>query len=311
MLEHVGIFLLLMAGFALLFTRVRWLEWFYKIMQQTKSGMDEAARRRLLEDRRRLLSLQQNHTMWYRLEQELNYSGWKRRFPILTAEVWILGNLVIVSVLMAVLAVWGGVYAAGIGVAAWGILEYLLLRMCKAAESRSVNENLLKLLNFLGNYSITSGEVTGIFEQVSKYLEEPLKSALNECSYEAQITGDAGMALLVMAERIEHPKLKELAYNLEVSIRYCTDFTALVDGSRRSVREYLRTREERKGILREAVINMLLLFVLSLFALLTVDRLIATSIWGILFGTVPGYLALGTILVIFLLLFRQLLQINQ
>lgn len=311
MLKYWVIFLLLFVGFALLFTRVRWLELFSYILQQTKSGMNEAAGKRLLADRKRLLTLRQENTIWCRLEQELNYSGWKRRFPFLTVELWLLGNLMMLSIcfLVTVLVtnVWKGVACVVIFILA----EYLLLRLCKARESYFVNENLLKLLNFLGNYSITAGEVTGIFNQVSKYVDEPIRSALNECSYEAQTTGDAGMALLVMADKVEHPKFKELAYNLEVSIRYCADFTALVEGSRRSVREYLRMREERKGILREALINMLLLLLMSLFALLTVDKLIDTPIWVILFNTIPGYLALGISAFIFLLFFRQVLKINQ
>ena len=189
--------------------------------------------------------------------------------------------------------------------------EYLLLCVSKAREARRVNENLIRLLNFLGNYSITAGEVTGIFNQISKYVDEPVKSALNECCYEARTTGDAGMALLVMAEKIEHPKFKELALNLEISIRYCADFTALVEGSRRSVRQYLRLGEERKEILKEAAANMLLLLGMSLFAFMTEDRLIEESVWTILFHTIPGYVALGGTAVILLLFIRQILRLNQ
>lgn len=54
---------------------------------------------------------------------------------------------------------------------------------------------------FLGNYSLTAGEITSVLGQVSKYMEEPLRSAMEECAYEAQITGDHSTALLTMAER--------------------------------------------------------------------------------------------------------------
>lgn len=308
---YIVVFLLLFIGLSLLFCRIRWLEVFSTIMRQTKDGMDETARKRLLENRKKLLALQQEHGLWYRLEQELNYSGWKRRMPLLTAEIWLMTNVIIMAGVFVVLFTFGDWFIASLGLLFLLAVEYLLLRISKAREAHSVNENLIKLLNFLGNYSITAGEVTGIFNQISKYVEEPIKSALNECCYEAQTTGDSGMALLVMAEKIEHPKFKELAYNLEVSIRYCTDFKALVDGSRRSVREYLRMGEERKGVLREALINMLMLLAMSLFAMITVDQLIEASIWDVLFGTLPGQIAVVGVLVIFMLLFRQLLRLNQ
>ena len=81
-------------------------------------------------------------------------------------------------------------------------------------EYRSVNDNILKCLNFLGNYSLTAGEITGVLGQVSKYMEEPLKGVMEECAYEAQMTGNSSTALLAMAEKVEHPKFKELALSL-------------------------------------------------------------------------------------------------
>ena len=83
------------------------------------------------------------------------------------------------------------------------------------------------------------------------------------------------------------------------------DLTTLVDSSRRSVREYLRTEEERKGMLREAAVNMGLLAAMSIFALLTVDRLIDESVWKILFETLPGHLAVGSYVGIFFLFLRK------
>ena len=128
---------------------------------------------------------------------------------------------------------------------------------------------------------------------------------MEECAYEAQMTGDHSTALLTMAEKVEHPKFKELARNLEISIRYMADLKMLVDSSRRSVREYLRTEEERKGMLREAAINMGLLVAMSAFALLTVDRLIDVSVWEILMHTLPGHLAFGICALILWLFLRK------
>ena len=57
-------------------------------------------------------------------------------------------------------------------------MEYLFLSTLRAEELRVTNENLLKCLNFLGNYSLTAGEITMVLGQVSRYVEEPLKGAL-------------------------------------------------------------------------------------------------------------------------------------
>lgn len=294
-------------GFLLLFGRIRWVETAKHLLSRTKEGMDQSARLRALENRHKLQELQRKNTWICRVEEFLCYCGVRRRIPGCTAEKWIAGNLLAMAGIFCLLQGIGGKFGIAVGgTVLCGAAEYLILNTMRAGELRAVNENLLKCLNFLGNYSLTAGEITMVLGQVSRYVEEPLKGALEECAYEAQTTGDSSLALLSMAERIEHPKVKELARNLEVSIRYMADLTTLVDSSRRSAREYLRMEEERKGMLREAGINMGLLMAMSLFALLTVDRLIDVSVWQILSGTLPGHLALGIYSLIVFLFLRKL-----
>lgn len=307
MIIYAWIFCLIFTGFLLLFGKIRWVETAKHLLYRTKEGMDLSARMRALENRHRLQELQRKNTWICRVEEFLCYCGVSRRIPGCTPEKWIAGNLFGVSVLFVLLLVSTGSFVIAVsGIALCGAVEYLFLSTLRAGELRATNENLLKCLNFLGNYSLTAGEITVVLGQVSRYVEEPLKGALEECAYEAQTTGDSSLALLSMAERIEHPKIKELARNLEISIRYMADLTALVDSSRRSAREYLRMEEERKGMLREAAINMGLLMAMSLFALLTVDRLIDVSVWKTLCGTLPGHLALGVYGLILFLFLRKL-----
>lgn len=293
--EKALIYGFLFAGFFLLFWRMRWLALLVAFLKRTEETMEEASRLRLLENRKRLLAIEKKDSLWFWLERELCYSGIKKRLPFLTAERWILGNLLAAVSLLLVLSVLAGTQWALFGLAAAFGTEFLGIQVGKFYAMKSVNENLLKFLDFLGNYSITAGEVTGIFRQIARYLEEPLKGALEECFYEAQTTGDAGLALLSMAEKIEHPKFKEFARNLEINLRYCADFTKLVENGRRSIRDYLKQREERKSMIREAAINMSLLLGMSAFVLFMVDRLTEVSIWVVLVRTLPGQIALGVV----------------
>lgn len=312
MVEKSIIFGCLFSGFLLLFRRIRWLETFRQWLKQTWDSMDEASRQRLLQSRKTLLTLQKEKSLWMSVERQLQYSGLRRRFPFLTAERWLAGNLAGVAFLFVGLqfllpdwrlAMFLVVFVLG--------LEGILLVIWKANALRSVERNLLKFLDFLGNYSITAGEITGIFKQVSRYMEEPLKSALDECCFEAQTTGDVSMALLSMAEKIEHPQWKELVRNIEISIRYSADFSVLVHSSRRSVREYLKAGSERKNMLREALVNMVLLLAMSVFILLMVDGLVQQSIWQIVFFTMPGRLCFGICILVFLLFARQIYRLSQ
>lgn len=267
---RVLILVLLFTGFFLLFRELGTLEYIADALKKTRSGMNAASRQRSLADRQNLLSMQERHSRWYSMEQQLLYCGVKNRFPGITAEWWLLGNLGAASILFTAVSSMGGVGPATIVLLGCAVGERLFLHRLRKTNFRRTEENLTKLLDFLGNYSITSGEITGIFGQISRYMEEPVKSALDACCYEAATTGDVGMALLAMAERIEHPKFKELARNMEVSVRYCADFSVLVNSSRRSLREYLRVAQERRGMMREGAVNLALLAGMSIVVLLIV-----------------------------------------
>ena len=76
------------------------------------------------------------------------------------------------------------------------------------------------------------------------------------------------------------------------------------------MRDYLKQREERKSMIREAAINMALLLGMSAFVFLVVDRLIEISIWTILMGTFPGWAALILLGIIFCLFLGQVYRIQ-
>ena len=296
---YIILFLLLFISFFLLFQEINILHQFSGLMKRTAADLDAASRQRTLENRKQLLELQQKHTILFSLERQLQYSGLKLRFPKLTVEWWIAGNAAASAGLFLLLLLLLGLWPAVLGVLCLAAAEGLLLQILRSANLRRVNNSLMKLLDFLGNYSVTAAEATSVFSQVSRYMEEPLRSALDACCYEAQTTGDSGLALLSMAEKIEHPKFKELARNMEISIRHCADFSALVKSSRKSLREYLRISQERRSMLREAFVNMALLLGMSVVVLLTVGSLTGISLTELLTGTIPGRVGICILLAIF------------
>lgn len=278
------IFALLFTGFFLLFHKMKSLNRLAGLLRRTRSEMDAASRQRSLADRQKLLKLQERNSFWYKLEQQLLYSGIKAKLPGMTPERWMAVHLVLGAGLMLPVAVAGGIVPAAAVAALAFAIECVLLKALRRRNLKRTENGLTKLLDFLGNYSIVSGDVTGVLGQISRYMEEPIKGALDACYYDAAITGDAAMALLVMAERVEHPKFKELARNMEISVRYCADFSALVNSSRRSLREYLHMARARRGMQREAAVNLILLALMSGVMLLVVSKLTGISMTALLTG---------------------------
>ncbi len=301
----------LAAGYTVLFLWSSRESILRQLWHRAYDSLETAAARRVRDNRRSLQMLRTKRGFWQRMELRLLYSGISRRFPFLTPELWILGNLAagMAVYFLALLlgAAWQRALLAAGGM--W-LLISVTVNQCMSRNYNATDENLMKFLDFLGNYSITSGEITAVLGQVSPYVEEPLRGVLDACYYEAQTSGDTSIALLAMAEKIQHPKFQELVRNLEVSLRYSADLTVLVSQSRRSLREYTRMRQERKSLVREAWVNIVILGAMILVILKALEALVGIPLSEIMLHSLPGIGALTVIGVILLLFYRQVRMLD-
>lgn len=282
-----------------------------KTLQEAYETLDTAAFERARGRKKELLMLQERAGWLGKMEEKLIYSGLPKRFPFLSVEIWILVQLgcsIAVYLTGSLLGSWRmGFTAAAVTLF---ILNFMVILMGNR-NYKAVNEDLMPFINLLGNYSITAGEVTGVFGQISKYVKEPLSSALDECYYEAQTSGDSGLALLSLADKIEHPKFKEIIRNIEVCSRYSTNFNLLVNKSRKEIQDYMHARQERRAMANESLVNMFLLLAMLVITLLIVDQLIEQSIWAVLAGTIVGHAALILVAVMLVLYIIELSNTNK
>lgn len=302
----------LVLAYTALFWWIRSESIIHNMLHKAYASIEEAALKRTEDNRRGEVLLRKPKGRLYKLEQRLLYSGLLRKFPFLTPELYIVINLLAVAAVyllfcMLTTSWWPGIVA----VLVLEVVLYFLGNLLITLQYNATDEGLLKFLDFLGNYSITSGEITSVLSQVSEYLEEPLKSTLEECYYEAQMSGDTSIALLSMAEKLQHPKFKELVRNLEITMRYSADFTILVSQSRRSVREYMRMRQERKALASEAWVNIIILAVMTLVILKAVEALIGIPIEQILWQTWVGKGCVAGIVFLLLLFYGQIRAIDR
>ncbi|MBR6381315.1 MAG: hypothetical protein IKS07_06560 [Lachnospiraceae bacterium] len=307
--EQALVFLLLFAGCLSGFASLRGARGLRAFLERQAESLGEHGRKFRMQRRKALQDAAGSSSLLIRIDRDLEYSGLKKRFPHLVPELWIACKCALGLLFFLSLTPLYG-FAAGLagGVLGWWALQMVLIAG-KAEANRIVESNLMKFLDFLGNYSVTGGELAGILGQISRYLDDPLRTALEECEAESRITGDVGMAVLLMTEKIEHPQFRLLARNLEITSRYSADFGPLVADSRRGLREYLRQSRERKSMLKEAAFNMVLLTVLSLLTLTLVGSLTETPVTALLGNTVAGHIALGIFGFVYLLFLRQVFAI--
>lgn len=311
MIGKILLFLEWFGAFGLLFWWIRKESIIHNLMRRTYKGLEDAAAKRIRDNRNSMLLLNKPKGFLYYLEQQLLYSGMIRRFPSLTPEKFIAVNIIsAIGIYFFFTLLTGAWWTGAVAVLVMEISLYIIQTLMVVHNYNAVDKELLKFLDFLGNYSITSGELTAILSQISGYLEEPLKTVLEECYYEAHTTADTSIALLSMAEKIQHPKFKELVRNIEISMRYSADFTVLVSQSRKSVREHMRMRQERKSLANEAWVNILILGVMTVVILKSVEILIGVPIQDILFASWIGKVCVMGIGIILFLFYRQIRKLD-
>ena len=281
------------------------------ILFLAQESLNSVAKKRMQEHRSSLLTQQKRKGMLYQMEKMLIYSGVSMRFPYFTPEVAITVGILSGSALYFLCLLLGSLWwHGGIAVLVFYMGIYIVLNILMLRNYRKTDEELLKFLDFLGNYSLTSGEITSILKLISGYMKEPLHTVLEEGYAEAQICGNTGLALLGMADKIQHPKFKEIICNLEITLRYSADYTTLVRQSRRAVRENSKLRQERKSMAKEAWINMVILLGMTMVILKAVESLLGIPVLGILFGTLVGRICMGGITAILLLFLLQVKRIS-
>ena len=255
---------------------------------------------------------QKQNSLIEKIDQMLLYSGLYQKCSFLTTERFLLFQLLGISGITLVILLFGFALWKGLMIlAAFFVVQYILISTLMAGNYKKVDEELLKFLDFMGNYSITSGEISSILFQISAYLDEPLRSVLKECYYEAQTFGDTSAALISMSKKLQHPKFAEVIRNVEVTMRYSADFTILVSQSRKSVREHMRLRQERKALAKEAGANMLILGGMTVLIFLCVEKLAGVSIEEVLFKTWIGRGCLAGIGGILFLFYQQVRKIDK
>ncbi len=219
----------------------------------------------------------------------LSFEIWMVLMAASTAAAYFLVNLLTGSLKR-------GLIAAAISVATF----YVLQKIFAHANYKKVDAELIKFVDLLSNFSVTSGEITDIFHQISRYMSDPLCSVLEECYYDARTCGNTSLALYAMADKIEHPMFKNLIRNIEICINYTADFAVIVANSRKLMANDQRAKKQRKSMANENFIDMFIVSAGMFASLIIVDTL-GTGIWQILTDTTLGHICIAAVAIIFVI----------
>ncbi len=256
---------------------------FYQSVNKTIDKSKNAAfKRKIKEENLRIEDGNQEKTsLFYRIDLSLAQSGLIQHFPFLNTEIFL--GIVAVSVTIALIAGLRKGFLAGIIAASVvAFLFYILIFLLTARNYQRTEKQIIRFVGMLKNYSRGSDDLLTILKSVAVYLDEPLKTIVEECQAEAVATGDLPAAMTRMALKIEHKEMKKIIGNLEICSRRKANYAVIISRSMQQLRSYIAVQEENKRMVSGARKTILLIMAIGVLSMVMMNDFANGDIIGFL-----------------------------
>lgn len=260
---------------------------YQKALEQEVDRREEQQKLLLVEGQ------QEKVNLLYKLDLLVLQSNIRKFLPFASTEILLILTLILGAVSFGVVTSQSGTWIFGIlGFAAVCFLSYMVLYFMALHNYKKTEDSLMTFINLLENYSSMEDELIAIFSRISPFLTEPVKSAIEQCCLEAEMTGDRRRAARNLEKRIEHDKFKELVRNLEICSRYEANYAEVIKDSRSLLREYLAAVKERKAIVNNARIEIAMIIGCCGLVFWMINDFTQSGIFSLLLGSTIGNILL-------------------
>lgn len=215
-------------------------------------------------------------------EKLMDYTGLRRRFKYLSGRSFAAANICYLAGVSAAVSFLFDYKMGAIVVSLLILCELIILAVLRRREEASVNDNFLRLLDFLSNFSLTGENISEIFRQVSLYVENPLADVMGDFAARSFYSGDTEGELMFMAEKIENERFKEFIANIAVGLKYSADLKSIISLERKSVSDYLKSSRSKKSLMVEGLVNLFILCGMSLASIMISASLTGMSVMKLL-----------------------------
>lgn len=273
-----------------------------------KTEADVEERLRLEEIRKAESGNTDDENLLLKLDRTINYSNIKKIIPFLNSTTFIFTMCVFSSLALIIGSQLSGL---GIGIFCAGsviLLYFITLMLLASINYKKVENNVMTFINLVENYAKTNNDLISIMGKIYYYLDEPLKTQVEEAYYLGQRTGDVDLALDTLQRNVQHSKFKEIIRNLIICSHYEANYEDVVEDSRDMLITYLAGKRERAEMARNARIELGILLFACIVVFYMIQKFLGANIIELLQSNIIGtiiliYCALCIFLVIFNMIF--------
>lgn len=246
-----------------------------------------------------------------KIDERLAYSGIKDTLKWITTEIYIVIVLLIVATVITISTMKAG-FIIGIllGIAVYAVFE-LIISLLIAYRNKQTETIMLQFMNIVDNFSKTSDNLIAIFEKAARYIDEPLSTQILDAVTIAKNSGDKLGALQELQDRVKNRHFKVLVRNLEISSRYETNYSDIIEDCRGIFHNYIRNEKEKRVIKQQGLLDIGTMGVAGVMCVSLLgdvsesSNLILTLINGGIFEHfVLGYLVITVLVTMYMVIFR-------
>lgn len=254
----------------------------------------------------------QEDSFLHKLDKLIINSNIRKFFPFINTEIYILITTVTAGLGFFLMNFVSGNWILGlVTMLASFLIFYFVVYIMAGVNYKKTEDNIVTFTNLLENYSKTNDDLIAIFGKIFPYLDEPLKTAVEDCYYEAVQSGNRILALNNLTEKIEHEKFKEIIRNLEVCSRHEANYAEIITDSRHMLREYIANKEERKSAIQTGRIEVAVILISCLVIINLLNSFLQGSILAMLTSDLIGKAILVYCIVIIFISIYKLLSFDK
>lgn len=225
----------------------------------------------------------ENKSIIYKIDRLLLVSGMKRRFPKLSASIY-LAVLVITGLVGFILAL---VISKNIFIAGFvsALLVVTLVAILKAMAQKVYNEiedGIEIFVSLLCNHARGSTDLVTIFEGAYVSLEGELRNLVGKFLSDVKEIGNVDTALDIMKYSVDNKQLRTILVNLKNCSHFQANYEEVLGQMMSQIAESLTAREERKNVLFSMKITLMVISVASFIIIEIVGASLGVDVFGIL-----------------------------
>lgn len=232
----------------------------------------------------------ENKSFFYNLDLIIERSGLRKKFSFLSTEIFILLTIILSLVGYLIGVTLNGVVLGTIIVTVIIVSLYGILYILSGINYEKIDQEIIPFINLLENYSGSNSDIVDIMGSVYPYLNNPLRSYIEEFYNEATFTGDNQRAFRNLENKIESVRLKAVIRNIEICSRHEANYDVIIKDERRSLRSYSKAKKRKKSIVNKGrgdIITSLIMsgFILMMFIPLSpnlLDNLLNSTIGSLI-----------------------------